>query len=68
MAEGGVLELTRALIARRSLTPDDAGCCELIGARLHKLGFKLEYLNAEGVTNLWATRGTSGPIDRKSVV
>ena len=62
MAEGGVLKLTRELIARRSLTPDDAGCCELIGARLSRLGFKLEYLNAEGVTNLWATRGTGGPL------
>jgi succinyl-diaminopimelate desuccinylase len=62
MAEGGVLELTRQLIARRSLTPDDAGCCELIGARLSRLGFKLEYLNAEGVTNLWATRGNGGPL------
>ena len=56
------LALTESLIARRSLTPDDAGCCELIGARLAPLGFKLEYLNAEGVTNLWATRGSTGPL------
>jgi succinyl-diaminopimelate desuccinylase len=56
------LALTESLIARRSLTPDDAGCCELIGARLAKAGFKLEYLNAEGVTNLWATRGGAGPL------
>jgi len=66
MADGSVLALTQELIARRSLTPDDAGCCALIGARLHKLGFTLEYLNAEGVTNLWATRsgggGTGGPL------
>ena len=66
MAEGSVLELTRELISRRSLTPDDAGCCEVIGARLARLGFKLEYLNAEGVTNLWATRsptgGSGGPL------
>jgi succinyl-diaminopimelate desuccinylase len=62
VAEGSVLELTRELISRRSLTPDDAGCCEVIGARLGKLGFKLEYLNAEGVTNLWATRGSGGPL------
>jgi succinyl-diaminopimelate desuccinylase len=66
MADGSVLALTRELIARRSLTPDDAGCCALIGARLDRLGFTLEYLNAEGVTNLWATRsgggGTGGPL------
>ena len=57
-----VLELTRALIARRSLTPDDAGCCELIGSRLSKLGFKLEWMNREGVTNLWATLGSGAPL------
>ena len=56
------LVLTESLIARRSLTPDDAGCCELIGARLARLGFTLEYLNAEGVTNLWAVRGGGGPL------
>ncbi len=56
------LALTESLVARRSLTPDDAGCCELIGARLAKLGFELEYLNAEGVTNLWATRGRAAPL------
>lgn len=57
-----VLDLAQQLIARRSLTPDDAGCCELIGARLQKLGFTLEYLNAGGVTNLWATLGHGGPL------
>lgn len=57
-----VLELAQQLIARRSLTPDDAGCCELIGARLQKFGFKLEYLNTEGVTNLWASFGSGAPL------
>ncbi len=56
------LALTESLIARRSLTPDDAGCCELIGARLARLGFTLESLDAEGVTNLWATRGSGAPL------
>ena len=56
------LALTESLIARPSLTPDDAGCCALIGARLAKVGFTLEYLNAEGVTNLWATRGAAAPL------
>ncbi len=62
------LVLTESLIARRSLTPDDAGCCELIGARLARLGFTLEYLNAEGVTNLWATRGGGAPLADPIVV
>lgn len=57
-----VLALTRDLIARRSLTPDDAGCCELIGRRLAAAGFTLEWLNHNGVTNLWATRGTGAPL------
>jgi succinyl-diaminopimelate desuccinylase len=56
------LDLACELIARRSLTPDDAGCCELIGARLEKLGFEIEWLGLEGVTNLWATWGNSGPM------
>ncbi len=57
-----VLPLLRALIERRSLTPDDAGCCALIGERLHKLGFQLEWLNCQGVTNLWATLGQDAPL------
>ncbi|HUS25090.1 MAG TPA: succinyl-diaminopimelate desuccinylase [Candidatus Binatia bacterium] len=57
-----VLALTRELIARRSLTPDDAGCCALIGGRLERAGFTLEWMNREGVTNLWAVRGDSGPM------
>ncbi len=62
MSPSPVLSLARELIARKSLTPDDAGCCELIGARLSKLGFALEYLNHEGVTNLWATHGQGAPL------
>ncbi len=57
-----VLELAQELISRRSLTPDDAGCCELIGKQLQKAGFTLEYLNAGGVTNLWATIGQGAPL------
>ncbi|HEU0197365.1 MAG TPA: succinyl-diaminopimelate desuccinylase [Nevskiaceae bacterium] len=54
--------LLEALIARRSLTPDDAGCCELIGAQLRGSGFTLERLDNEGVTNLWATHGSGVPL------
>lgn len=58
-----VLELTQQLIARPSNTPDDADCCKLLAARLQPLGFEIEYLNANGVTNLWATlRGGEGPL------
>lgn len=61
-ADSPTLLLTQELIARRSLTPDDAGCCALLGERLARLGFTLEWLNSEGVTNLWATHGTDGPL------
>ncbi len=61
-ASSPTLDLTRELIARRSLTPDDAGCCALIGERLSKLGFKLDWINHEGVTNLWATLGSGAPL------
>jgi len=62
VVDSSVLDLTCALIARHSLTPDDAGCCALIGERLAKLGFTLEYIDAGGVTNLWATYGSGAPL------
>lgn len=52
------LALARDLLARPSITPDDAGCQALIGERLKACGFTLETLAEGGVTNLWATRGT----------
>jgi len=60
--DGAVLALCTDLIARRSLTPDDAGCSEVIGSRLQKLGFSLERIDAGGVTNLWATLGRGAPL------
>jgi len=56
------LELAKQLIARRSLTPNDAGCLELIGSRLAPLGFKLEMMRCGEVDNLWARRGSGGPV------
>ena len=57
-----VLELAKELIARPSLTPDDAGCQQLIAARLAKLGFKIEHLRFGQVDNLWARYGTERPL------
>jgi succinyl-diaminopimelate desuccinylase len=57
-----VLTLARELIARRSLTPDDAGCQQLIAARLAPLGFHCETLVFNGVTNLWARLGDARPL------
>jgi succinyl-diaminopimelate desuccinylase len=56
------LELAQQLIARRSLTPQDAGCLTLIGERLAPLGFRLESMRHGEVDNLWARRGGSGPV------
>jgi succinyl-diaminopimelate desuccinylase len=56
------LDLTRELIARKSVTPADAGCQALIAARLAKCGFRGEDASVNGVTNLWARRGTSRPV------
>ncbi|MDA8328539.1 MAG: succinyl-diaminopimelate desuccinylase [Betaproteobacteria bacterium] len=56
------LQLTKDLISRRSLTPDDAGCQKLIQTRLAPLGFTFETLVSQGVTNLWARRGNTAPL------
>jgi succinyl-diaminopimelate desuccinylase len=56
------LALARELIARRSVTPDDAECQAIIAARLLPLGFRCESLVSNGVTNLWARRGAARPL------
>lgn len=56
------LELAQALIAHPSVTPEDAGCQELISAHLRPLGFRFEVLQFGAVRNLWATWGENGPL------
>lgn len=56
-----VLDLTCDLIRRRSVTPEDAGCLPLIGARLERAGFRVEHLRYGEVDNLWAVHGHAGP-------
>jgi succinyl-diaminopimelate desuccinylase len=56
------LELAQALIARASVTPEDAGCQGMLAERLEKLGFVIEHLRFGEVDNLWARRGTSAPL------
>jgi succinyl-diaminopimelate desuccinylase len=62
VVETNVLELTRQLIARRSVTPDDAGCIDLLAGLLEPLGFRCERMSNHGVDNLWARRGTAAPL------
>lgn len=56
------LELTCELIRRPSVTPDDAGCQDLLTARLEALDFSCTELRFGDTRNLWAVRGDSGPL------
>jgi succinyl-diaminopimelate desuccinylase len=56
------LELTKDLMARRSVTPADEGCQAVMTARLAAAGFQIETLRYGSVENFWATRGSGGPV------
>ncbi len=56
------LDLTQELIRRRTVTPEDEGCQALIAQRLSRIGFQCESIQCGEVTNLWARRGTKGPL------
>ncbi|MBX3710955.1 MAG: succinyl-diaminopimelate desuccinylase [Lysobacter sp.] len=60
--DGGVFDLTCDLIARRSITTEDAGCQALVSERLERAGFRCEHLRFGQTDNLWATHGTGGPV------
>jgi succinyl-diaminopimelate desuccinylase len=62
MKPTSTLELAKQLIARPSVTPNDAGCLDLITASLEPLGFHCERFSANGVDNLWARRGDTAPL------
>ena len=61
-ADSPTLVLTKALISRASVTPQDKGCQELMIERLNAIGFDIEHLRFGDVDNFWAVRGDSGPI------
>lgn len=56
------LELTCDLIRRVSVTPEDAGCQEVMIERLDALGFRVTRLRRGDVHNFWAERGSAGPV------
>jgi succinyl-diaminopimelate desuccinylase len=56
------LELTQNLMARRSVTPADEGCQDVMIGRLEALGFRVERLRYGNVDNFWARRGSGGPV------
>ena len=56
------LNLARDLISRQSVTPEDAGCQPIMARHLEVLGFSIDHLRFGEVDNLWARRGTEGPL------
>ena len=55
-------EFARQIMSCHSVTPEDGGCMDILLERLKPLGFSIEFINRNGVTNLWARRGTSAPL------
>jgi succinyl-diaminopimelate desuccinylase len=60
--DGAVLALSRQLVARRSVTPEDSGCQQILAERLARAGFECESVVCGEVSNLWARRGTARPL------
>lgn len=56
------LDLAMDLMRRQSVTPDDADCQKVMIDRLERLGFVCESMRFGDVDNLWARRGTEGPV------
>ena len=56
------IDLALQLISKSSVTPDDQGCQTMMAAYLEPLGFHIEHMRFGEVDNLWARRGTTGPL------
>ncbi|HEY9036829.1 MAG TPA: succinyl-diaminopimelate desuccinylase, partial [Pseudomonadales bacterium] len=62
MSDSPTVALAKQLIERKSVTPDDGGCQQLMAERLTTLGFACEHLRFGDVDNLWAVFGNEGPL------
>ncbi|QCZ93889.1 succinyl-diaminopimelate desuccinylase [Salinimonas iocasae] len=62
MSDSTVITLAKDLINRKSVTPEDAGCQDMMQSILSAAGFENESLIFEDTTNLWSRRGTQGPL------
>jgi len=62
MSDSATVKLAKALIAQSSVTPEDKDCQQRMIALLEPLGFRCETITSNGVTNLWARRGTTKPL------
>ena len=60
--DSATIALSKQLIARQSVTPEDAGCQQIMIERLAEIGFEIHPLRFDDVDNFWAIRGESGPI------
>lgn len=56
------LQLLEQLVARPSVTPEDAGCQDLLAERLGRIGFRVERLDFADTRNIWLRRGTAAPL------
>ena len=56
-----VIKLAQALIQRQSVTPEDAGCQQMMNERLAAVGFNIESLFFTDTLNTWARKGTQSP-------
>ncbi|RJX67516.1 succinyl-diaminopimelate desuccinylase [Vibrio sinensis] len=62
MTDSPTMALAKDLISRQSVTPEDAGCQDVMIERLKALGFNIEIMVFEDTTNFWARRGTQAPL------
>ena len=62
MKPSRTLLLTEELIALDSITPHDKGCQQRLVELLAPLGFRCETIESNGVTNLWARKGSEAPL------
>jgi succinyl-diaminopimelate desuccinylase len=60
--DSATIALSKQLISRQSVTPEDAGCQQIMIERLAEIGFEIHPLRFDDVDNFWAIRGESGPI------
>ncbi|WP_215398614.1 succinyl-diaminopimelate desuccinylase [Rheinheimera oceanensis] len=61
-SQSAVVALTQDLISRPSVTPEDAGCQQLMATRLAAVGFNIEVMHFEDTLNMWARRGNGKPV------
>ena len=57
-----VLNLTKELILKKSITPLDEGCQDLLINHLELLGFKVEKMPHGNVSNFYARKGQDAPL------